>query len=233
MPASGENRVSLTYPVLIAAFRVITSLICRIHDSELVRVPHEGPLILATNHVNIIELPIIYTRLYPRRLTALGLADRWDKGWSRFLMEASGAVPLHRGEADVAAIRKALQQLELGKIVLIAPEGTRSGHGRLEKAHAGIVLLALHSGAPVLPVVYYGSEDYKENLRRLRRTDFYMAVGQPFRVDAGGVTVTRSVRQRILDEIMYQMSALLPPQYRGVYSDLSSATQRYLVFEAS
>ena len=222
--------MNLTYRVMVAVFRMITSLICRIHDSELVRVPNKGPLILAANHVNIIELPIIYTRLYPRRLTALALADRWEKGWSRFLMKVSGAVPLHREEADVTALRKALQQLEKDKIVVIAPEGTRSGHGRLEKAHAGIVLLALHSGAPVLPVVYYGSENYKENLRRLRRTDFHIAVGEPFYVDAGGATVTRQVRHLILDEIMYQLAALLPPQYRGVYSDLDSATQRYLVF---
>ena len=80
----------------------------------------------------------------------------------------------------------------------------------------------------LLPVVYYGSEHYRDNLRRLRRTDFHIIVGRPFYVDAGGARVTRQVRRQILDEIMYQMAALLPPAYRGVYSDLDAATEYLL-----
>jgi 1-acyl-sn-glycerol-3-phosphate acyltransferase len=143
-----------------------------------------------------------------------------------------GAIPLRRGEADIGALRKALELLKAGYIVAIAPEGTRSEHGRLQRAHPGVVLLALRSGALLLPVVYYGAERYRENLRRLRRTDFHIVVGKPFYVDAGGVKVTRQVRQQILDEIMYQMAALLPPHYRGVYSDLNAATEKYLTFQS-
>jgi hypothetical protein len=95
------------------------------------------------------------------------------------------------------------------------------------------VLLALHSGAPLLPVVFYGSERYRGNLRRLRRTDFHIVVGKPFYLDAGGVKVTRQVRRQMINEVMYQMSALLPPAYRGVYSDLNAATETYLTFQPS
>jgi hypothetical protein len=42
--------------------------------------------------------------------------------------------------------------------------------------------------------------------------------------------VTRHVRQQMADEIMYQIAALLPPSYRGVYSDLATATETYLSF---
>jgi hypothetical protein len=55
-------------------------------------------------------------------------------------------------------------------------------------------------------------------------------VGKPFRVDPGGSKVTRSVRQQMIDEVMFQMAALLPPQYRGVYADPAGATHRYIVF---
>jgi 1-acyl-sn-glycerol-3-phosphate acyltransferase len=88
----------------------------------------------------------------------------------------------------------------------------------------------LRSGAPLLPMVYYGGELFWRNLARLRRTDFHIVVGQPFYLDAGGVKVTRQVRQQMTDEIMYQMAALLPPVYRGVYSDLAAATEAYLRF---
>jgi hypothetical protein len=90
--------------------------------------------------------------------------------------------------------------------------------------------LALRSGAPLLPLVFWGGERFWDNLPRLRRTDFYTSVGQPFTLDTGGVKITSQVRQAMTDEIMYQMAALLPPVYRGVYADLSSATEAFLRF---
>ena len=130
----------------------------------------------------------------------------------------------------MAAFREALKALEAGYILIVAPEGTRSGHGRLQRGHPGVAFLALRSGAPVLPVVHYGGELFWHNLPRLHRTEFRTVVGQPFYLDAEGIKVTRQVRQQVADEIMYQMSALLPPAYRGVYSDLAAATETYIRF---
>jgi 1-acyl-sn-glycerol-3-phosphate acyltransferase len=93
-----------------------------------------------------------------------------------------------------------------------------------------VVILALRSGVPIQPVTYYGNEDFHENLKRLRRTDFHMVVGDPFYLDPRGERVTRQVRQAMTDEIMYQLAALLPPQYRGAYADIEAATERYLRF---
>lgn len=216
--------------LMVMTFRGITSLICRIHDEHLAQVPDRGPLILVGNHVNLIEIPILYTRLQPRRVTGLVLASRWNTFWTRWLLEIGGAIPLRRGEADIAALRKAKAMLANGYIVAIAPEGTRSGDGRLGKAHAGVVSLALHSQAPLLPVVFYGGERYVQNMLRLRRTDFHIVVGQPFYLDSGGVKVVRRVRQQMLDEIMYRLATLLPSEYRGVYADLEKATDNYLKF---
>jgi 1-acyl-sn-glycerol-3-phosphate acyltransferase len=224
--------MTLTHRLVIATLKGLTSLLCRIDDEQLSRVPQRGPLILVANHVNILEIPIVYTRLQPRPVTGFAAAYRWNALWTRWLLNVCGAIPLHRGEADIAALRKALELLKAGYIFAIAPEGTRSGHGRLQRAHPGVVILALRSGAPLLPVVYYGAEHFRENLRRLRRTDFHIVVGEPFYVDAGRVKVTRQVRRQIVDEIMYQMAALLPPAYRGVYSDLDAATEKYLSFQS-
>jgi 1-acyl-sn-glycerol-3-phosphate acyltransferase len=92
------------------------------------------------------------------------------------------------------------------------------------------VLLALHSGAPILPMVYYGGERIWHNLSRVRRTDFHVRVGRPFHLEASGRRVTREMRQRMTDEIMWQMAALLPPAYRGVYANLDAATEAFLRF---
>lgn len=224
--------MKLSERLVIAGLKGLTRLICRIDSRQLNSVPDAGPLIMITNHVNILEIPILYTQLQPRPVTGLVLAQRWGDFWTRWLLEVAGAIPLRRGEADLAAIRRALVRLAAGYIVVIAPEGTRSGDGRLQQAHPGAVLLALRSRAPLLPVAFYGSENYKRNLLRLRRTDFHIAVGKPFHLMASGVRVTRSVRQQMTDEMMYQLSGLLPPAYRGFYANPEAATTDYLAFTA-
>jgi 1-acyl-sn-glycerol-3-phosphate acyltransferase len=226
-----RHTMTLSRRFTIAAFKGLTKLLCRIDDAQLARVPNQGPLIIVTNHVNILEIPIIFTHLQPRPVTGFVSAHRWDSRWLRWLLDTCEAIPLRRGEADIAAMRRGLETLKARRIVIIAPEGTRSGHGRLQTAHPGVVLLALHSGAPLVPVVFYGSERYRDNWRRLRRTDLHIVVGEPFHLDAGGDKVTRQVRRQMIDEVMYQMAALLPPPYRGVYSNLDAATERYLTFE--
>ena len=223
--------MTLAHRAVVLGFKALTTLVCRIEDEQLKKVPDRGPLIIVANHVNMLEIPLIYTRLLPRPATALVRADRWDSPGFRWLLDLCGALPLRRGEADVAAVRRTVDRLKAGDIVIIAPEGTRSHHGRLQRAHPGVVLLALHSSAPVLPLVHFGSERYGDNLRRLRRSEFHIRVGRPFNLDSGGAKVTRQVRRQMVDEIMYQMAALLPPAYRGVYSDLSGATERYLAFQ--
>jgi 1-acyl-sn-glycerol-3-phosphate acyltransferase len=72
-------------------------------------------------------------------------------------------------------------------------------------------------------------ENFRHNLFRLRRTDFYFRVGTPFFIRAGEERITRSVREQITTEIMYRIAALLPPEYRGYYADLSKATSQYLI----
>jgi 1-acyl-sn-glycerol-3-phosphate acyltransferase len=214
--------------ILILFFRLLTRILCRIHGEELMKVPHQGPLIIVINHVNILEIPLIYVVLQPRPIGGFSAAKRWKVWWSRWLLNTAGAIPLHRGEADIKALRKGLDWLEEGNILLIAPEGTRSYTGHLQRGHPGVVLLAMRTGATILPLVFYGHEYFEEKLKKLRRVDFYISVGEPFYLDTKGKKVTQHNRQQIADEIMYKMAALLPPEYRGVYSDLNVATEHFL-----
>jgi 1-acyl-sn-glycerol-3-phosphate acyltransferase len=213
-----------------SSIKHLTRILCRIDDDQLAHVPERGPLIIVANHTNFLEVPVLYTHLQPRPVTGFAKAEAWDNPALRLLADLWGAIPLQRGEADMTAFRQALQALEAGRILAVAPEGTRSGHGRLQKGRPGIAFLALRSGAPLLPMVYYGGELFWDNLSRLRRTDFHIVVGQPFYLDAGGSKVTRPMRQQMADEVMYQMARLLPPAYRGVYSDVTAATEKYLRF---
>jgi 1-acyl-sn-glycerol-3-phosphate acyltransferase len=226
-----EQARALSYRAVTSSIKRLTRILCRIDAAQLARVPERGPLIVVTNHVNFLEAPIIYTHLAPRPMTGFVKAENLEHPFfGPLLLGLWEGIPLRRGQADTTAFRQALEALKEGRIMGIAPEGTRSGDGRLQPGHPGIAFLALRSGAPVLPMVSHGGETFWDNLPRLRRTDFYINVGQPFHLDDRGDKVTRQVRQQMADEIMYQLAALLPPAYRGVYSDLSAATETYIRF---
>jgi 1-acyl-sn-glycerol-3-phosphate acyltransferase len=91
-------------------------------------------------------------------------------------------------------------------------------------------MLALHSGAPLQPVVHWGGENFGANLKSFRRTEFNIRVGRLFSLDARGARVTKEIRQQMADEVMYQLAKLLPEENRGAYSDLENATENYLRF---
>jgi 1-acyl-sn-glycerol-3-phosphate acyltransferase len=223
-------RMSFSYRLVTGLLRGITSLICRIDDAQVEKIPLQGPLIVAVNHVNILDIPVVYTRLMPRPLTAFIKVEAWKNPVERGLLSVWGGIPLHRGQADFVAFRQGLEMLEKNYLLCMAPEGTRNGNGRLLKAQPGVVLLALRSGVPVLPVVYYGHEKVWSRLLRFQRADFHFAVGRPFHIDTHGERVSSQTLRRIINEVMYQMAILLPPQYRGVYTDLSKMSQEYLRF---
>ncbi len=222
--------MSLSYRFIVTTLKAITSLICRIDVAGAGQVPLHGPLILYTNHVNIIEIPIIFTRLQPRKMHGMLLAERWDIPVLHWMLDVTETIPLHRAEADIDAIHRGLEVLRRGNIIVISPEGTRSHNGRLQRALPGVVLLALHCRAPLIPVAYYGAENWKENLSHLKRTDFHMKIGRAFRLDTRGEKVTRTLRQAMADEMMAQLAQLLPPEYRGYYATASTASEKFLVF---
>jgi len=135
-------------------------------------VPREGRLIVAANHVSIVDPPLICTEInrirFPRflgkeELFRLGPLGAVFRGW--------GVIPLDRGRGDVRALRRAVEVLRGDGCMVVFPEGTRSRGGRPGRPKPGVALLAREAGAPVLPA-------------RVRNTDRLFG-GEPFRLDFG------------------------------------------------
>jgi 1-acyl-sn-glycerol-3-phosphate acyltransferase len=216
--------------LVVITLKNLTNLLCNIDAQQLQGIPEQGPLIVVTNHTNMLEIPIIYTQLQPRPVTGFVASVRWEKTWSRWLLNTCQAIPVRRGEADISAIRKGLEMLRSGYFVIVMPEGTRRKDGILIRGQPGVVLLALYSNVAILPVAFYGGIDYQDNVREFKKTDFHVAVGQPFRLKAGDGRTNRQVRQEMADEVMCQVAALLPAEQRGFYQDCCDRKLKYLAF---
>lgn len=191
---------------------------CRLHvGKEMDKIPMKGPLIVITNHTGQLEVPVFFGQLAPRPITGWAKIESWDNAFLRWLFNLWGLIPVRRGEADTSALRKAMKALEDGYIFGIAPEGTRNKTGLLKRAYPGAVMLAVRSGAPILPMAHWGGENFLRNLPRLQRTDFHIRVGKPFKLELERVKMTREVRQQIADEMMLRIAELMPVEYRGEY----------------
>jgi 1-acyl-sn-glycerol-3-phosphate acyltransferase len=212
--------------------RIYTRITCRIDAPNLQDVPMHGPLIAIANHTGQIEVPMLFAHLQPRKLTGWAKAEAWDNWFLRWIFSLWDAIPVRRGEVDMNALRESLRKLEQNHIFGLAPEGTRNKTGRLKRGLPGAVMLALRSGAPIIAVAHWGGENYLSNLRKLKRTDFHIRVGRPFRIDTNGVKVTGEIRQQIVDEMMCQLAILIPEAYRGEYTEMCKLPPKFITPEA-
>jgi len=207
-----------------------TEILCRIDKRDFPKVPARGPLILVTNHINSLEVPLLFVHLQPRKLIGLAKIETWNSKFMGWLFDLWDAIPIRRGEADLDAIHACLKVLQAGDILAIAPEGTRSYDGRLLRGQPGIALIALHARAAIQPIAHWGGEDFGANLKKLKRTDFHFRVGRTFYLDAKGEKVNGEIRQAMADEIMSQIAILMPQEYRGEYAHYDPPPQKYLRF---
>lgn len=224
-------RISLTERLINSIIRVIIRLVCVVDAHELKKIPREGPVLLASNHTTNFEAPIYYVLMKERQhKTALGKQELWGNPFTRFLMQIWGIIPVKRGAPDRRALKRSLASLDRGELLGIAPEGTRSVTGKLQRGLPGAAMLAVQRPVPIYPLVQWGLQDLPGNIQRFRRTRMNLVVGEPFHIEVpgGGRPTARQLR-RIADEIMYQLAVLLPEEYRGYYSDLSEMTTEFVV----
>jgi len=184
-------------------------------------VPLEGAVILASNHLNNADPPMVALAIRPRYPMYMAKREmiRWPILGPAFRI--FGAFPVRRGEADLSALRAATEVIEGGALLVMFPEGTRSRTGGLTKGHPGTALIALRTGAPVLPVAITGSENIgwpwiflkPRSIKHIK-----VVIGEPFHLPP----VERINSESTMEAhryIMRRIAALLPPEYRGVYAE--------------
>ncbi|KIX84626.1 lysophospholipid acyltransferase family protein [Thermus filiformis] len=178
------------------------------------RVPKTGPVILAANHLSILD-PIAIGVAVWRPVSFFARADVFRLPVLSWLLPRLYAIPVERGESDLSAIKKALRTLERGFAFGIFPEGTRSRTGRLQPFKTGVAAIALRTGTPVVPVAVMGTEKalpVGARMIRLRRP-IRVVFGDPIPVPKKE-RPSREDLLRLTREIEAKVAELLDPPYR-------------------
>ncbi len=202
-------------------FRLLAKL-DRVEGLE--HVPVEGPALLMINHIAFID-PIVVLNVTPRNIVPLAKIEVYDYPVVGIFPKLWGVIPVRREEVDRRAVQQVLEVLRAGEMVLVAPEGTRSP--ALTEGKEGVAFLGSRGGVPIVPVAIDGTIGFPA-LRftaAWRNEGAVIKFGRPFRFRADIHRPGRSELRKMTDEAMYILAEMLPPHRRGVYSDLSKATQ--------
>lgn len=216
--------VALFYRFTKLVFGLMLLVWTRKQVVGLKNVPRQGPLILASNHVNLLDPPLLAV-LMPRRIVYMGKVELWKTPIIGPLYTLAGFIPVQRFGADLAALRKAEETLRQNQVLGMFPEGTRSRKPGLGKGQPGTSIIALRSGAPIVPVAVSGTEGVAVPSCFFRLTRVRVVFGKPFELPKGR-RLNAGVVEECTERIMKEIAALLPEEYRGAYAELVASQSK-------
>ena len=207
-----------------AVLRVAAALLARVKVEGLEHIPAEGPVLVICNHCSNADGMLLMAFVVPAMKRPMGWlgkeeALRWPLfGWG---MRQNGVFGVRRGAGNLEAFKLAKNVLDDGGVLTIFPEGTRSPTGALQEAKEGATVLAVRSGAPILPIAIVGSHRFwpKAKLLPRPRRRMKVRVGEPFTLIMPKSDDRHEALRVATVELMRHVAELLPPDQRGVYAD--------------
>ncbi len=199
--------------------RALLTVLTRWKVTGREHVPGEGGFIVVSNHLNNADPSFVSAGLARRRIRFMAKQELFSYPLGA-LVRLYGAFPVRRFNSDARALLRAERFLRDGQVVGMFPEGTRSRTGRLGPPHPGAAVIALRTGATVLPCAIAGSEILKNPLRLALRPRLTVTVGKPIYFEA----VRKPTQEQIADAtttIFEAIRELLPPNYVAPYTETS------------
>jgi 1-acyl-sn-glycerol-3-phosphate acyltransferase len=223
-----DNDQTMLVRMVALLARIGSRAFAHVDVHGLNHIPRRGPVILAVNHISNADPVVvggwITDALKRRRIHWLGKRELFAWPVLGWVAAHGGIHPVDRDAADIDAFRLATKILDNGYVLLVFPEGTRSPTGELQTAKDGVAMLALRTGAQIVPIgvsntdaVWRKGRSLPSPLPRRRVT---VRIGTPFRLrDVIPEDVSRRQAKGLATTlIMGRIAALLDPRHRGVYA---------------
>jgi 1-acyl-sn-glycerol-3-phosphate acyltransferase len=214
--ATNRESQDWRYRLVRSFFTLVYRLLMHIEVVGRENLRVKGTCMVILNHLSVFDPPLVGI-LLPRRGWALAAEKYRRHPLFGPVARLVGVIFVRRGEVDRQALRAALKVLREGGLMAIAPEGTRSRTGQLQRAKEGVAYLASRTGATIVPLAIAGTEKVLSTLMRLRRPQVQVVIGEPFTLPSANEPVKGPQLAAYTDLIMCRLAALLPESYRGYY----------------
>jgi len=169
------------------------------------KIPVEGPLIIAANHLSHIDPAFIMTAV-KRPVSYLSKKEHFDSRLRRLVFKQVGVIPVDREAGGAEGLEEAMEILKNDGAIGIFPEGTRSKDGKLGQGKTGVARLAAMTGAAVVPVAIRQTDGVWPISKRIPRPwrKFYYKFGEPmyFPVEEVNKESLRSFTDEIMGKIV-------------------------------
>jgi 1-acyl-sn-glycerol-3-phosphate acyltransferase len=167
------------------------------------KIPRQGGCIIACSHQSFLD-PIIIGFSSSRAVNYLARSTLFNNRLFAALIRSYGAFELERDEADIKALKKCVERLRRGEIVLLFPEGTRTRTGEIGLLKPGVFLMSNRAGVPVVPAAIEGSlRSWPRGRKFPGLAPIRIAYGEPIYPGSGEV----SYRQ-LAEELRVRMKKL-------------------------
>jgi 1-acyl-sn-glycerol-3-phosphate acyltransferase len=191
------------YRFMCGLMGVFYALVYPSRVEGLENIPAEGGFILCCNHISNRDPFYLALRCQPRYLHFMAKAELFKWKPLARLCTALGGFPVDRGHNDLNAVRTALNLLKEGHVLALFPQGTRSKDNSRTPMLAGVSMIALRSGAPVIPA-YIGGP-----YRPFRKTQ--LSFGEPVSFEGLGRRVDSDTLKAATERIEEAVWGLKKP----------------------
>jgi 1-acyl-sn-glycerol-3-phosphate acyltransferase len=202
--------------------RLINWLMKHLTETEFIdqeNIPDSGGVLIATNHMSRMDIPVLFTIPNRPEMTALVTTKYLKYPLIRWFIITAEGIWLDRDRADFGAFRAAISALEQGKALGIAPEGTRSKTGQMLEGKPGTALLAVLANVPIVPVAITGTIGAFKKTIALQRPHITARFGKVIPAPVLERGNRDEQLQTLTDEIMCQIALMMPENLRGYYAD--------------
>lgn len=118
--------------------------------------PPDQSCVFVANHSSFYDTPIVFTAL-PRQLRIMAKAALGYVPFLGWHLRRSGHVLVNRRNPGASIFKRMQRMARSGASLVVFPEGSRTIDGNLQKFKAGMFLLAIENGLPVVPITISGS----------------------------------------------------------------------------
>ena len=183
--------------ILKAIFHFLVMIVYRPKITGKENVPKDGAAIITPNHVHALDSAVILTT-NKRQVSFMAKEELFKNGFIKWLARVFNIFPVRRGGKDLEAIKISLRILKSGNILAMFPEGTRNGLAKGVKPKNGAIMIAVKSGAPIIPCGVKGNcKPFTKVTLNYGKPIFY-----PKDTDIQNKELMDSLTKELMDEIV-------------------------------